>query len=100
MTSYQFTPEATTDLSEIWDFIALDSVEAAGRVESAIFQACELLGRAPMLGHSRRELTKLPLRFWPVRGYSNYLIVYDPSPQPIRVVRIIHGARNLPEILV
>ena len=35
-TSYQLTPQALDDLSEIWDYIAEDNLRAANRVESAI----------------------------------------------------------------
>ncbi len=43
MSQYQFTPQATGDLFEIWNFIAHDNPEAADRVEEAIFRACDLL---------------------------------------------------------
>lgn len=49
MTPYQFTPQAADDLSDIWSFIARDSLDAADRVEAAIFQACELIAAS----HSR-----------------------------------------------
>jgi hypothetical protein len=35
MSQYQFTPQATGDLFEIWNFIAHDNPEAADRVEEA-----------------------------------------------------------------
>jgi hypothetical protein len=41
-------------------------------------------------------LTGLPLRFWLVQPYRNYWIVYDPEKKPLRVIRIIHAARNIP----
>ena len=35
------------------------------------------------------------MRFWVVRPYSNYLIVYDPQKKPLQIIRILHGARDL-----
>jgi plasmid stabilization system protein ParE len=99
MSKYRFTPQALDDLFEIWSFIARDNLPAADRVEEAVYQACALLGESPFAGHARKDLTRLPVRFWSVPGYSNYLIVYDPENRPVRVIRILHGARNVPEVL-
>ena len=33
MTGYDFHPEAALDLDEIWEFIAGDNVDAAGRLQ-------------------------------------------------------------------
>ena len=52
---YRLTPRALDDLDDIWNFIAEDSLDAANRVESAIFPACESLSRRPMLGSKRVE---------------------------------------------
>ncbi len=99
MSKYQFTPQATDDLLDIWTFIARDSPEAADRVETAIFRACDLLAHSPLIGRMRKDVTQLPLRFWVVHPYSNYLIVYDPERTPLQVIRILHGARDLPSAL-
>ena len=47
-----------------------------------------LLGSQPGIGHLREDLTRRPVKFWPV--YS-YLIVYDPETK--------HGNRDIGEIL-
>jgi antitoxin ParD1/3/4 len=99
MSSYQFTPQAARDLLDIWSFIAQDNLDAADRLETAVFRACDLLAESPYAGQVRKDLTPLPLRFWVVHPYRNYLIVYDPESNPLHVVRILHGARNLPSVL-
>ncbi len=99
MSKYRFTPPAEGDLLDIWSFIARDSAEAANRVEAAIFRACDLLADSPFAGSTRKDLTSLPLRFWVVQPYSNYLIVYDPAKKPLQVIRILHGARDLRPVL-
>ena len=55
MTEYQFTPQAEADLLSIWSFIAKDSVEAADRVEEAIFAACAFIANSPEAGQVRTE---------------------------------------------
>jgi len=99
MSSYQFTPQALSDLLDIWSFIAQDNPTAADRVSEAIFGACAFLADSPLAGRIRKELTPLPVRFWVVQPYSNYLIVYGPEKKPLQIIRILHGARNLPSLL-
>ena len=74
MTPYEFTPQASADLLEIWFYIASDNFENADRVESAIYEACVLIAREPKLGQMRADLTALPLRFWTIQRYPNYIL--------------------------
>jgi len=91
-----YSPEARRDLLAIWEFIAQGDLDAADRVEREIEQAIILLSSHPELGHVRRDLTSKPVRFWPI--YS-YLIVYDPAPRPLEVVRILSGYRDIASLL-
>ena len=100
MSGYRLTPQAVGDLLDIWSLIAKDNSQAADRVEAAIFRACDLLADSPLAGSIRSDLTPLPVRFWVVQPYPNYLIVYDPGKKPLQVIRILHGARHLPSILI
>jgi plasmid stabilization system protein ParE len=98
-TQYQLTTRAVNDLGEIRDYIARDSVDAANRVESAIFAACASLARHPKLGTKRIDITRLPVRFWTVTRYPNFIVVYRPDTQPLQVVTALHGKGNLKELL-
>jgi toxin ParE1/3/4 len=51
-----------------------------------------------MAGTRRPELATDPYRFAVVRGFP-YIAVYDASARPPNIVRIVHGARDLPEVL-
>ena len=99
MIAYQLTPLAVDDLFEIWSYIAHDNTEAANAVEGAIHRACALLAQAPLAGRMRADLTHLPLRFWFVQPYRNYVIVYDPATKPLQIIRVLHGARNIHALL-
>lgn len=99
MTRYRFTPHALSDLFDIWSYIAQDNLEAADRVEGAVYEACEMLARSPLAGTVRKDLTTLPVRFWLVPQFPNYFIVYDPGAKPLEVIRILHRARNIPTII-
>ena len=99
MTLYRLTPQAAADLFSIWSYIAADNSEAADRVETAIYEACAFLGEGPMRGQAGKELTDRPLRFWTVQRYPNYILVYDPGTLPVQIIRIVHGMRDLKQVL-
>ncbi len=99
MSRYQFTPQAVEDLFEIWIYIARHSVGAANRVEAAVYNACAFLAEGPLRGSTREEITRLPLRFWTVQAFPNYIIVYDPQSDPLQIIRILHGSRDVLAIL-
>jgi plasmid stabilization system protein ParE len=97
--SYGLTPQAVDDLFDVWSYIARDNIDAANRVEASIYEACAFIAEAPFRGRTRKELTMLPLRFWIVQRYPNYIIVYDPETKPLQIIRILHAKRNLKQIL-
>ena len=74
MASFRLTPDAIGDLDEAWSFIFEDNPDAADAIEEEIKSACALLAREPFCGHVRRDLTKLPVRFWTLPKYPNYMI--------------------------
>jgi plasmid stabilization system protein ParE len=99
VSGYRLTPSAENDLFEIWSYIARDSTDAANRVEEAIYDACRLLAGSPNVGQVRPDLTQRTLRFWTVSSFKNYVIIYDAEIRPLRILRILHGARNLRVLL-
>jgi len=95
MSRFRLTSKARADLRSIWSFIALDNTLAADRLEQAIYDACAFLAQSPLRGHLRRDLTALPVRFWTLPRYTRYVIVYDPATKPLKIIRILHGARDV-----
>lgn len=94
---YVLAPEAALDLVEIWRYINEQTgMDMAERVESVIRDRIGFLAGNPDLGHSRRDLTDQPVKFFSV--YS-YLIVYRPDTDPLQVVCILHGRRDLERLL-
>src|ERR1035438_220942 len=97
MTSlYDVSAEAQNDLFEIWRHIAEDSVDLANRIESEFYDLFAALGRMPGQGHSRKDLTRQPVLFFPL--YS-FLVVYQPDVNPIRIIAVVRavvrGKRNV-----
>ena len=96
---FQFTPQATEDLDAIWWFIAGGNRDAAARVEIEILGTCRRLAKHPLMGTRRRDITPLPVRFWTVAKFPNYVIVYRPETVPLQIVAVLHGKRDINEIL-
>jgi plasmid stabilization system protein ParE len=95
MSGFVLHPQAYTDLEEIWEYIAADSLDAADRVREEIYEAIQSLVPFPYIGHSRPDLTARPLRFQSVR---DYVIAYAPDEKPLAVIAVLHGRRN-PRVL-
>ena len=96
MKPFVLTPRAEQDVSDIWDYIADDSIEAADRVLAALEITMHKLAKASGIGHMREELADRRHRFFLV--YS-YLIVYRYETKPLQVIRVLHAARDLQSIL-
>ena len=94
---FLLAPQAANDLVEIWRYIKKQSsVDMADRVEAVILDRIAFLAENPGAGHWRRNLTDQPVKFFPV--YS-YLIVYRPETKPLQIVSILHGRRDVEQIL-
>ena len=89
--TFQLTPQATEDLDTIWWFIAGGNREAADRVEVEIVATCKRLAKHPLMGTKRQDITLLPLRFWTLPKYPNYVIVYRPDTAQLQVVAVLAG---------
>ena len=76
---FRLTPDAIEDINAIWSFIFSDSPDAADQVEAEIHSACMMLSNQPFAGRVREDLTSLPVRFWTVPKYPNFIIVYRPE---------------------
>ena len=96
MSHYVLSSEALAELDDIWAYIAQDDVEAAERWIAKLLDACELLARNPLAGHTREELTESSFRFWPV---DKYLIIYRVLGDAIEIVAVTQGSRDIPSYL-
>lgn len=92
---YRLSLQASQDIIDIWDYIAQDNPTAADKVEAQFKDAFTKLAANPYLGHKREELTEKPVRFW---GVHSYQIIYDPQSQPLVILRILSGYRDISAI--
>ena len=93
---FVLTPEARKDLKEIFLDIAEDSPDTAERLRSEFYERLQSLGRSPGTGHHHEELLGRKYRFW---NFYSYVVVYVWEVKPIRVIGVVHGARDLAAFL-
>ena len=89
------TPTSLADIVEIVLAVRRHNRRAAKRLLDAINQTLELLSTFPTAGPRRDELFA-GLRSFPGRRYTNYVVFYRPESEGIVVIRVMHGARDLP----
>jgi plasmid stabilization system protein ParE len=97
VTRYLLSPEAREDLRDIRDYLVSQGGKRLARyVLQEITAAFRLLASHPEAGHLPQDLTTLPVKFW---SAFSYLIVYDPVTNPIAIVRVFDGRRDVRAIL-
>ena len=84
-------PRAYDDLGEIWDYIASDNIEQADAFVDRIDATFHTLANQPLMGRARNELS-VGLRSFPI---GRYVIFYEPLPDGVAVVRVLHSARDI-----
>lgn len=93
-------PLADDDVDEIATFIAKDSAEQAMRFYDAINETYKHIIEAPLrwslygLSHPRLQ----DIRKRAVNGFDRYLIFYRVDADMVEIIRVIHGARDIPSL--
>jgi toxin ParE1/3/4 len=91
-----WSPEARADLSEIWDYYAgRAGRHLADKIVREISDASRLVEDHPLAGRARDEV-RPGLRSITARPY---VIFYRMRDDLSEIVRILHGRRDLDEIL-
>lgn len=95
-----FNPVAVDDLEEIVSYIRQDNAMAAEAVRDDILETAESLGHQPDLGVRPRFSAArfIGIRFLPSKQYPNCLLFYRELSDEVEILRVLHGARNLPPL--
>ncbi len=95
MAVVEWKEQAEEDLIDIWSYIAQDNPQAADDLLDEIDIKASKLAASPYLGAAHPDIAP-ELRHSLV---GRYLILYRVITDGIQVVRVVHGARNLPNLL-
>lgn len=102
MTTLRVRPAADRDTDEAAEHYAREAgIDVALRFLDAVELAYRRIVESPWAGApvTAFEARLAGLRFWPVPGFEAILVFYVASPGVIEVVRVLHGARDLPKRL-
>lgn len=89
-----FAPLAEQDLESIADYIAADNPRRAVTFIQELRQQCQRIALNPPGYRMRPELGE-GIRSCP---HGHHVIVFEASADAVTVVRILHGARDLPAL--
>lgn len=88
---WRWHPLAEADATEIWNWIAAESPNAATDMLERFEDVATMLARYPEAGIERSSLAE-GLRSFTVAGY---VLFYRPVRSRIEIVRIIHSRRDI-----
>lgn len=90
--------QSLRDIEEVFVYIAEGDLDRAVYFLVAVEETVEILSANPLIGSKRLfENKKLnDLRIWRVKGFENYLIVYQPLSESkvIRILRLLNAKRD------
>lgn len=90
-----WSPRAASDLEDICNFIASDSLHNAKAFAQRVVALIESIPDFPKAGRIVPEYQLEDIR---ERLYQDYRVVYRIKKDAVEIVTIIHGARLLPDI--
>jgi toxin ParE1/3/4 len=80
-------------------YLRQHDLNIARRFLNSAYDSFEFLARNPGVGRPRSDLGFEHLRSWHVFGFRRFLIFYREFSDRIQIWRILHGARDLQNIL-
>jgi toxin ParE1/3/4 len=90
-----YSSKAAEDIIDIWLYLDAINPSVAEKMEVQIKKTCENLSEFPLMGQEQPEIS-YDLRRMPS---PPYIILYRALDNCIEIIRVIHAARYLPDIL-
>lgn len=95
MSHYDLTGPAQRDLGEIAEYLTDRDSEAARTQLGRFLDVFDRLADHPGMGRSQAH-RRPRLRSWPV---GSYVVFYRPVPDGIEILRVLHGSRDLDNLI-
>lgn len=86
-----WTPEAIRDRDAIYDYIEIDNPDAALALDELFSEKAGRLVDHPDVGRAGRVSGTRELI-----AHYNYILIYDVAGDTVRVLRVLHAARQWP----
>jgi toxin ParE1/3/4 len=99
--SVRIFARAVLDIDDRAEQFGQAGPEVARRFLDAVARTLTSIEQMPGLGSSLELQAPglQDLRCWPVRKFRKYLIIYRIREGIVEVLRVLHGARNIPNLL-
>ncbi len=88
------SPEAVSDLEEIWLYIAPQSIRNADSFLDQLYTKCYEISELRGIGRRRDDLFPGMLSL----AYKKYVIFFVQREGIVEIVRILHGARDIAKV--
>ncbi|MFN0061680.1 MAG: type II toxin-antitoxin system RelE/ParE family toxin [Myxococcaceae bacterium] len=92
------SPAALRDLQNIYQYIADRRPPASEAFLRNVAVEFDLLSERPFLGR-RRHFKTSGIRSWRVRGFENFIVYYRVRRKDVRILRVLHGAQDVSQML-
>ncbi len=94
-------PIVIQDLIDISTYISHENLDVGDRFIYAAEATFQLIAKSPGIGRfsgfTNPEVVQV--RQYTVKGFPNYLVLYELTEDTIDIIRVLHGARNLESTL-
>jgi toxin ParE1/3/4 len=76
-------------------------LKTAERFLDQLMSSFQALADMPKMGFlcGFRKPSTRRVRRWPVKDFENWLIFYQPKRDGVEIIHVIHGARNIEEMM-
>lgn len=92
--------EAVQDIEAIYNYLQkTGNKQAALNMVSSLRKACDSLSENPERGHIPPELSRIPHFEYRQITQNKFRIIYQVARPNVFIFGIIHGARNIDEVL-
>ena len=95
-----FSPISEQDIEDHYVFIASENQTSAKKFFQSVQDITQTLSNMPQIGTVFPIQRNIPLeiRYLPISGFGHHLIFYGISEKNIRILRLLHSARDLHNI--
>ena len=96
--SIVYRQKALEDIAEIVRYLALQSPKVAWQFKERLEETTALLAQVPEIGVQRhfKHPDLADVRFVPLKQFKKYLLFYQRLEDNLHIIRVVHGARDLP----
>lgn len=93
-----YRQKALEDIAEIVQYLAMENPNSAKLFRKALEETIEVIAAMPEIGSQRhfKHPDLANVRFVPIKQFEKHLVFFQVCDNNLHIIRIVHGARDLP----